>query len=226
MITRRVDAVVFDAYGTLFDLASALAGEERALGERGTELGELWRRKQLEHTWLRSLMRRHADFAQVTAEALDYALAALGIEDPPLRDRLLGAYRQLAAYPEVPAMLAELRGHGLMTAILSNGEPEMLHDAVAAAGLAGLLDHVLSIEAVGVFKPDPRVYQHAQTVLGLRRPRIGFVSANAWDAHGAATFGFLTWWVNRGAAVPEPLPGELAGTLPDLTALPEAIAAG
>ncbi len=226
MMVREVDAVVFDAYGTLFDLASALAGEERALGERGPRLGELWRRKQLEYTWLRSLMRRHADFAQVTAEALDHALAALGIADAPLRHRLLGAYRRLAAYPEVPAMLAELRGRGLVTAILSNGEPEMLHDAVAAAGLAGLLDHVLSVEAVGVFKPDPRVYQHAQTVLGLRRARIGFVSANAWDAHGGASFGFRTWWVNRTGAPPEPLPGELAGTLPDLAALPTLVTAG
>lgn len=220
MTARRVEAMVFDAYGTLFDLASALAGEERTLGERGARLGELWRRKQLEYTWLRSLMDRHADFAQLTGDALDYAMAALRLDDAALRGRLLGAYRRLAAFAEVPGMLAQLRGQGLVTAILSNGEPEMLHDAVAAAGLAGLLDHVLSVEAVGVFKPDPRVYQHAQTVLGLRRARIGFVSANAWDAHGAAAFGFRTWWVNREAAPPELLPGELAGTLRDLAGLP------
>jgi 2-haloacid dehalogenase len=226
MMARRVDAVVFDAYGTLFDLASALRDEERALGEKGQRLGELWRRKQLEYTWLRSLMGRHADFARVTADGLDYALEAVGIDDPPLRDRLLAAYRRLGVYSEVPDVLDALRGQQVTTAILSNGEPGMLAAAVGAAGLDGRLDHVLSVEAVGVFKPDPLVYELAVTTLRLPKERIGFVSSNGWDAQGAATFGFRTWWVNRLGLPSERLPGELAGVLPDLRLLPGLIASG
>jgi 2-haloacid dehalogenase len=212
-------AFVFDAYGTLFDLASALKREEATLGAAGPRLGKLWRRKQLEYTWLRSLMRRHADFWQVTGDALDYALAATAVDAPGLRERLLAAYRTLEAYPEVPGVLDALRAKGHATAILSNGEPAMLSDAVAAAGLAARLDHVLSVESVGVYKPDPRVYALAAETLGLEPARIGFASSNAWDAHGAATFGLRTWWINRAGLPPERLPGELAGVLPDLTGL-------
>jgi 2-haloacid dehalogenase len=212
-------AVVFDAYGTLFDLASAVRGEEAALGDTGRRLGELWRRKQLEYTWLRSLMGRHADFWQVTGDSLDYALEACGLSDAGLRRRLLAAYRTLDAYPEVPACLDALRTLGLRTAILSNGEPAMLREAVAAAGLSERLDHVLSVEAVGVFKPDPRVYRSAAVALGVEAGRIGFVSSNGWDAHGAAVFGFTTWWVNRAGLPSERLPGRLAGELRDLSGL-------
>lgn len=221
-----VDAVVFDAYGTLFDLASALREEEAALGDRGSRLGEVWRRKQLEYTWLRSLIGAHADFAQVTADGLDYALEAVGVQDKQLRGRLLAAYRRLRAYPEVPAVLDALRAMGLTTAILSNGEPAMLDAAVSAAGLAQRLDHVLSVEAVGVFKPDPRVYRLAVTTLGMSPDRIGFVSSNGWDAHGAASFGFRVWWVNRLQQPAERLPGRLAGTLADLNPLPRLVGEG
>jgi 2-haloacid dehalogenase len=215
-------AVVFDAYGTLFDLASAVRSEEAQLGDAGRRLGELWRRKQLEYTWLRSLMGSHADFWQVTADSLDYALQASGFDDEEaLRQRLLAAYRRLDTYPEAPACLDALRAAGLRTAILSNGEPSMLQDAVASAGLAGRLDHVLSVEAVGVFKPDPRVYRLAVTTLGVEASRIGFVSSNGWDAHGAAHFGFRTWWVNRAGLPAERLPGRLAGELRDLSGLPQ-----
>jgi 2-haloacid dehalogenase len=212
-------AFVFDAYGTLLNLASALRPEEAALGAAGQRLGELWRRKQLEYTWLRALMRRHVDFWQVTQDGLDYALEATGVDAPGLRARLLAAYRALEAYPEVPEVLDRLRAKGLRTAILSNGEPGMLEDAVAAAGLVSRLDHVLSVESVGVYKPDPRVYALAAETLGLEPPRIGFASSNPWDAHGAATFGFRTFWINRAGLPAERLPGELAGVLPDLKGL-------
>ena len=220
MAESGVEAWVFDAYGTLFDLATALRGEEQRLGEVGRRLGELWRAKQLQYTWLRSLMGRHVDFWRVTGDSLDYALEALGLADPALRGRLLDAYRTLGTYPEVPAVLDRLRAGGARTAILSNGEPAMLQAAVAAAGLDHRLDQVLSVESVGVFKPDARVYALATTTLRLPPERIGFVSSNGWDAHGAAVFGFRTWWVNRAGLPAERLPGALAGVLPDLGGLP------
>ena len=220
MTRQPLVAFVFDAYGTLFDLASAVRDAEGELGEVGTRLGDLWRRKQLEYCWLRSLMGVHADFSQVTADGLDYALEALGLADPALRQRLLAAYRALRTYAEVPGVLDALRARGLRTAILSNGEPGMLNDAVSAAGLAGRLDHVLSVEEVGVFKPDPRVYRFAAERLAAEPDRIGFVSSNGWDAHGAASFGFRTFWVNRVGLPRERLPGAVWATVPDLSSLP------
>ncbi|MEK0085255.1 haloacid dehalogenase type II [Benzoatithermus flavus] len=214
-------ACVFDAYGTLLDVDAALAAESAALGrERAVELSALWRRKQLEYSWLRSLMRRHADFWQVTQDSLDFALQALNLEDAALRSRLLAAYRQLAPYPEVPAMLRALQRHGVRTAILSNGSPDMLRDAVQAAGIADLLDEVLSVEEVGVFKPAPEVYRLATTRLGLAAPDIVFLSSNGWDVHGAASFGFRTVWVNRMRAPDERLPGEPVRAIAGLDELP------
>jgi 2-haloacid dehalogenase len=221
MSSQAIAAVLFDAYGTLFDLGSALCGVEAELGVHGPALGELWRRKQLEYSWLRSLMGRHGDFAQVTADGLDYALEALGIADTKLRARLLDAYGSLQTYPEVPAALQASRERGFGTSILSNGTPAMLESAVTAAGLGSLLDHVLSVEAVGVFKPDPRVYRYATDRLGLPPGRIGFVSSNGWDAHGAASFGFRTFWLNRAGQPDERLPGQLADVIPDLARLPD-----
>ncbi|HEX3209360.1 MAG TPA: haloacid dehalogenase type II, partial [Geminicoccaceae bacterium] len=152
-----IRACVFDAYGTLFDVHSAVGGLRAKLGDRGDALSQLWRAKQLEYTWLRALMGRHADFWQVTGDALDYALARTGVE-PGLRAALLQAYLKLDAYPEVPDVLRRLRAGGLKTAILSNGEPKMLEAGARSARIHGLLDAVLSVEAVGVFKPEPRVY--------------------------------------------------------------------
>jgi 2-haloacid dehalogenase len=216
---ESIRACVFDAYGTLLDLTSALAAEESALGPVAPLLAELWRRKQLEYSWLRSLMRRHADFWQVTGDALAYSLEALAIDDPGLAGRLLGAYRRLQPYPEVALMLGRLRRTGRRTLILSNGEPGMLQDAVASAGLGGLLDDVLSVEAVGVFKPAPEVYLLATTHLGLAAHEILFVSANGWDAHGAASFGLRVAWINRADAPIERLPAGPEVELPDLSGL-------
>jgi 2-haloacid dehalogenase len=215
-----IRACVFDAYGTLFDVHSAVARLRGEVGDQAGALSELWRLRQLEYTWLRSLMGRHADFWQVTGEALDYALARLGIDPAPLREPLLQAYLKLDAYPEVPAMLERLRGAGLKLAILSNGEPKMLQAGAESAGIAALLDAILSVEAVGIFKPDPRVYQLAVDRLGVTPGEIAFQSSNAWDINGAACFGLRPVWINRFKAPPERLPGQAEHELSDLSALP------
>ena len=221
-----IKAVVFDAYGTLYDVQSVAAVTDEAFPGYGELISQIWRMKQLEYTWLRSLMGRHADFAQVTAEALDHGLEALGLAEPALRTRLLAAYGRLHCYPEVPAVLAALRRHGLRTAVLSNGSPAMLAGGLAAAGIDGLLDAVYSVEAVGRFKPSPEVYRHAAHELGLAPDRVAFLSSNGWDVHGAASFGFTTIWVNRTAAAPERLPGAPIRTLASLAPLPALLGCG
>ncbi|MEZ5826737.1 MAG: haloacid dehalogenase type II [Geminicoccaceae bacterium] len=201
-----IRACVFDAYGTLLDFNSAVARERETIGERADALSELWRRKQLEYTWLRSLMRRHADFRTVTGEALDYSLAAMKIEDEALRERLMASYDSLDTYPEVPAMLAGLKQAGMATAILSNGSPAMLEAGVASAGIGDHLDALLSVESAGVFKPAPEVYQLATARFGIAANEVLFLSSNGWDIHGAASFGFRCIWVNRAGAPVERLP--------------------
>lgn len=217
---REVRAVAFDAYGTLLDLQGSLSPLLADRGAAGRALLELWRRKQLEYSWLRSLMQHHADFATVTAEALDHAMAAAGIADPVLHARLLAAFGRLEAYPEVPAVLRRLRDAGLVTAILSNGSPEMLASGLAAAGIAGLVDPVLSIEAVGIYKPAPAVYALARDRLGLPPDRIAFLSGNTWDQAGAACFGLKVVAVRRADAVPDRLPGDPLAVVRDLAELP------
>ncbi|MBM3599357.1 MAG: haloacid dehalogenase type II [Alphaproteobacteria bacterium] len=192
-----IGACVFDAYGTLFDVNSAAARRRDRLGAKADRLAELWRVKQLQYTWLRSLMGVHADFWKVTGDALDFAMAVLDIEDQALRNDLMELYLSLDAYPEVKTLLARLKRAGFKTAILSNGSPDMLAAATASAGLADLIDEVLSIEAAGIFKPHPSVYQLAVDRLGVPAARISFQSANAWDAVGAAQFGFRVAWCNR-----------------------------
>jgi 2-haloacid dehalogenase len=215
-----VAACVFDAYGTLFDVHSAVARLGARVGPQAEALSQLWRSKQLEYTWLRALMGRHADFWQVTGDALDYALARTGV-DPAMRAPLLQAYLALDAYPEVPKVLHRLRAGGLKTAILSNGEPRMLEAGARSAGIAGLLDAILSIEEVGIFKPHPDVYQLAVDRLGVAAGRIAFQSSNAWDVHGAAAFGLRAVWINRQGAPAERLPGAAEHELRDLSGLPE-----
>jgi 2-haloacid dehalogenase len=227
----RFQAVVFDAYGTLLDVDAAARRHHAALGGQEAALSQLWRRKQLEYSWLRSLMDRHADFLQVTGEALDWALEELGIGGDPerraaLRADLVAAYRSLEAYPEVVGVLGAVRRVGLATAILSNGTPDMLAEAVGSAGIGTLLDALLSAEAVGTFKPHPSVYDLATRRFGCAPTSIAFVSANGWDVAGAAAFGFHAIWVNRRGAVREHLPAGPAAELPDLAGLPEHLAGG
>ena len=215
-----IRACVFDAYGTLFDFAAAVARCRDALGDRADRLSPLWRDKQLQYTWLRSLQRRHADFWQVTGDALDYALETLGIDDPPLRDRLMALYRTLDPFPEVAAVLKRLKELGFTTAILSNGTPDMLAAACEHAGIGRLLDHVLSIEDVGIFKTAPEVYQLAVERLAVSAHEISFQSSNGWDVHAASAFGMRTVWCNRSAQPRERLPGAPDREIKTLAELP------
>ena len=216
-----IDACVFDAYGTLFDVAAAAARCRDDLHGKADQLADVWRTKQLQYTWLRSLMRRYVDFTQVTGDALDYALAAVGIDDPPLRERLMALYMELDAYPEVPEMLRRLRAGGLKTGILTNGSPKMIDAAVASAGIGDLLDAVLTVDPLGIYKPDPSVYQLTPDRFGVPVERIAFMSSNAWDAAAAADFGMTVVWVNRFGQPPERLPGTPVAELTSLEGLPE-----
>ena len=215
-----IGACAFDAYGTLFDVHSAVARGGESLGDKAGAVSATWRQKQLEYTWLRSLMRAHVDFWRVTADALDYAFEQHSVEDPGLQERLMALYRRLDAYDDVKACLAALKGAGLTTAILSNGTPDMLADAVESAGLSQLLDRVLSIEEVGIYKPDPSVYQLAVDKLGLPAERICFVSNNVWDSRAGAHFGFRVARLNRYGVPVDRLPGEFAAEMTGLAELP------
>lgn len=216
----NIAACVFDAYGTLFDVSSVARGAQDALGERWRELSDLWRAKQLQYTWLRGLAGHHADFWQVTGDALDFALMTTGIRDAALRTRLMELYLSISAYPEVPGMLAELGAKGIKRAILSNGSPAMLAAAVGNSGIAGDIDVVMSVEEVGVFKPHPGVYGMAPRTLNLPKERICFLSSNAWDAFSAKAFGFRVLWCNRFGQIPERIPAAPDAEIADLSVLP------
>ena len=220
-----IRACVFDAYGTLFDVASAAAQEREVLGERWQPLAELWRAKQLQYTWLRGLMGRHADFWQVTGDALDFAMASLKLDDAPLRERLMELYLRLLAYPEVKNTLSRLKAGGMKLAILSNGEPKMLAAAAANSGISGLLDAILSVEEVGVFKPHPKVYRLPVDRFGLPAAEMCFLSSNGWDAYAAKANGYRVLWCNRFAQAPERMPERPDGEIGTLAELPEILGA-
>ena len=206
-----ITTCVFDAYGTLFDVtaaARAAAAEpgREALAQKAGELANIWRLKQLQYTWLRAVSDAHTDFWSVTQDGLDFALEATGLSDPELRERLLALYWELSAYPEVPGMLAALKNKGLKTAILSNGSPEMLDGAVQSAVIGDLLDAVLSVEDVGIFKPHKSVYDLVGSHFGSKPEEVLFVSSNGWDAAAASGYGFTTLWVNRAGDPMDRLP--------------------
>ena len=217
-----IRACVFDAYGTLFDFASAAARCADALGDRVQALTPLWRDKQLQYTWLRAAQNRHADFWQVTGDALDFALETLAVSDESgaLRRRLMDCYLTLDAFPEVAETLRRLKAAGFVTAILSNGTPAMLAAAVEHAGIGGMLDHVLSVEEVGAFKPSPAVYQLAVDRIAVPPSAIAFQSSNAWDIHAASAFGMRTVWCNRSGQRRERLPGAPDRAIKSLIELP------
>src|SRR5436190_3211811 len=215
-----VQACVFDAYGTLFDFASAARNCRDELGDVIDKLTPLWRDKQLQYTWLRAVQGRHADFLQVTSDALDFVLETLALDKPGLRDRLMNLYLTLEPFPEVGEVLERLKASGLRTAILSNGSPMMLDAVVRASGLGTLIDAVLSVETVGVYKPHPRVYQLAVDRLGVPAAAIAFQSSNAWDAYAASAFGMQVVWCNRYGQRPERLPGQPDRTVQSLSELP------
>ena len=218
-----IDACVFDAYGTLFDFNSAASAARDELGDDWQRLSDLWRLKQLQYTWLRGLAQHHADFRQVTGDALDFALASLKIERPGLRNRLMNLYLQLNTYPEVPAMLRALKDRGMKLAILSNGTPSMLAAVVRNSGLDDVFDAVLSVEEVGVYKPHPSVYALAAQRLGIAPARICFLSSNGWDAFSAKAFGFRVLWCNRFGQPAERIPAAPDGEIADLSSLPRIV---
>ena len=194
---------VFDAYGTLFDVHSAVGRYRDEVGPKADLLSAIWRAKQLEYTWIHARVERPATFAALTEQSLDYAIAAIGGIQKGLRDELLSAYRSLAPYPEVPDVLDDLKGAGARLAILSNGDPEMLDAAVHSAGFDGVFDAVLSVSQIGIFKPALQVYKMASDFFGAAPASISFQSSNRWDIAGADVFGFKTVWINRANAPDE-----------------------
>ena len=222
-----ITTCIFDAYGTLFDVAAAAreaAAEpgREAFGEHWPRVATDWRLKQLQYTWLRAVAGAHTDFWEVTRNGLDWALENAGLDrDPELRERLLQLYWELSAYPEVPHMLAELKDQGLNTAILSNGSPDMLDGAVRSAGIGALLDDVLSVESVGIFKPAAAVYDLVLKRFNCAPENVLFVSSNGWDAACATGFGFTTARVNRSGEPIDRLPWTPQLVLNDLTGIPQ-----
>jgi 2-haloacid dehalogenase len=220
-----IRACVFDAYGTLFDYASAASRCRDLLGDRLDKLNALWREKQLQYTWLREIQGRHADFWQVTGDALDFAMESLGIVTPTLRERLMHLYLTLDTFPEVSRTLANLKAAGFKIAILSNGSPTMLSAAVEGSRIAHLLDAVLSVEEVGAYKPHPSVYRLAGERLGIAANAIVFTSSNAWDAYAASAFGMRVVWCNRYGQKPERLPGNPDREIKSLEEFPRLVGA-
>jgi 2-haloacid dehalogenase len=201
----RARAFIFDAYGTLFDVHAAIARHRERAGPDADRISELWRTKQLEYTWTLTAMGRYENFERLTERALDFALARFEKSDAALRSDLLASYRNLDAYPDAKETLQKLKQTGFSTGILSNGSPDMLRAAVDAAALPGVLDHVLSVDALGFYKPRNEVYALVTKALAARPGEIAFVSSNRWDVAGAASFGFKPVWVNR-AKMPDEYP--------------------
>lgn len=220
-----IEACVFDAYGTLFDVHAPVASMADQIGEHADAVSNMWRQKQLQYTWLRSLMGAHAPFWQVTGEALDFALSFHSIDNSALREQLMELYFALDAYDDARDCLTGLKVAGLKTGILSNGSPEMLEGAVSSASLGTVLDEVISVEEVGVYKPDNRVYQLAVERMGVASPvNICFVSANTWDAQAGAHFGFQVARINRYGLPDDNMPGKPKALLQSLRELPGMVA--
>jgi len=221
MTTTSIRALVFDAYGTLFDV-QAVSKACAAVTAEPAQFVALWRAKQLEYAFLRALMRRYADFWSVTRDALRYAAAATST---PLTaeqgDLLMEAWYRVAPFPDVEPALRELSARGLPLAILSNGGPQMLARLLAATGLAQYFQALLSVDEVRTYKPDPAVYVLAKRTLGIRRADLLFVSSNFWDVAGAHAFGLRVCWVNRGGAQPDQLAVQPDHLLTSLSDLPE-----
>ena len=215
-----VRACVFDAYGTLFDVHGPMRKLTAEIGPKADDISKLWRQKQLEYTWLRSLMGVHADFWHVTSDALDFALEAYEVSEPGLKDEIMALYLKLEAYPDVTEALQAVKARSQRTAILSNGSPSMLDTAVRSAGLEKLFDLVISAEEVGIYKPSRRVYRLAMQKLQFHdAPSICLVSANSWDAQAAAQFGFQAVRLNRSGMNGDRIPGTPSAVIESLSEL-------
>lgn len=220
MINVKTHAYVFDAYGTLFDVHAAIARHRAAAGPDAERFSDIWRTKQLEYSWTMTLAGQYADFWTLTERALDYAFDRVGSVNRALRPQLLDAYRRLDAFPDARETLAALKAQGVRLAILSNGSPSMLAAAVDASGIGGLLDAVISVDAVRLYKPRPEVYALVTGRFGIAAESVVFVSSNRWDVMGAASFGFRPVWINR-ARGPDEYPDHApVRVVADLSALP------
>lgn len=206
----RPQAYVFDAYGTLFDVHAAVRRHSAAIGPDAQAFSDLWRVKQLEYTWVTSLMGQYRDFRALTEDALDFCFGRFPAVDRGLRTDLIDAYRKLDCFPEVPLVLAALRETGAKIAILSNGTPQMLEEAVSAAGIGALIDDIFSVDALKVYKTAPAAYALVTSSYRLVTPDIAFQSSNRWDIAGAKAFGMTCHWINRAGA-----PDEYADLAPD-----------
>ena len=205
---NKIEACIFDAYGTLFDVNAACRELSKEVGDNWEKLASLWRLRQVEYTWLRNSMDEYIDFWKITSDALDYAMETLGIENYKLREELLNLYLKLEAYPEVNDLLKKLKQRGLKTGILSNGSMKMLNSAVNNANIREYLDEILSVEECEIYKPSSKVYDLVKIKMQIDKENVLFFSSNAWDMHAASNYGFKTIWVNRFKAKLEKLPGK------------------
>ena len=221
-----LNTCVFDAYGTLFDVnaAARIAANEpdrKIFKEVWPSVSKIWRMKQLQYTWLRSMTDSYTDFWSITQNSLDFALETYKLQnDLVLKERLLALYWELQPYSEVSQMLKDLKENGIKTAILSNGSPEMLSGAVRSSDLNELIDEIISVETVKIFKPSARVYEQVENIIGCSKADVLFVSSNGWDIAGAAGFGFTTAWVNRLKDPIDRLPHKPMHIVEDLTSIP------
>lgn len=220
MINVKAQAFVFDAYGTLFDVHAAIGRHRAEAGPEADRFSEIWRTKQLEYSWTMTLAGQYTDFWTLTERGLDYAFDRVPSVDRALRPKLLDAYRQLDAFPDAIEALSALKAQGARLAILSNGSPPMLNAAVEAFGIGGLLDAVLSVDAVRLYKPRPEVYALVTNHFGVAAASVVFVSSNRWDVMGAAAFGFRPVWINRGRGPDEYPEHTPVRVVADLSTLP------
>lgn len=220
-----IKVCVFDAYGTLFDISSVARGAQDVLGHKWIAFSEMWRMKQLQYAWLRSLSGNYADYWQVTRDALDFTMDTLGFEDEALRDRLMDLFLEILAYPEVPETLKLLKKQGIKMSILSNGSPKMISSALKSNQLGGFFEHVISVDEIGRFKPHPSAYQ--LVVDRMKRPleQVCLLTSNGWDAYSAKAFGFKVLWCNRFDQMPEHIPQTPDGVIDSLSTLPDCLIA-
>ena len=193
---KNIKAIIFDAYGTLFDVNSAAEKCKDKIGDKWESFANYWRTTQLEYTWLRSLMNRHKDFWQVTEDSLDKSMKAFKI-DPSMRNELLDLYKILSTFPEVKEVLQNLKKKDYKLAILSNGTPTLLNELVASNNLDNIFDDIFSIEEVGIYKPDSKVYNLPVKKYQIKKDEVAFLSANTWDVSGGGNYGYSSIWVNR-----------------------------
>ena len=215
---KNIKAIIFDAYGTLFDVNSAAEKCKDKIGDKWESFANFWRTTQLEYTWLRSLMKRHKDFWQITEDSLDKSMKAFSI-DPSMKNELMNLYKVLSPFKEVPETLKKLKGKNFKLAILSNGTPSLLDELVKSNNLDKLFDDIFSIEEVGIYKPDSRVYDLPIQKYKIKNSEVMFLSANTWDVSGGGNYGYQSIWVNRNNNIFDNLDFNPSNQIKDLTEL-------